>query len=205
MSLALAGVVHLWGESAWFGPVTGTATETRIAAMTGDAPLYTDRAPLYDKIYSWKDYGAEALRIAEILDAQGVELGAAVVEAACGTGAYLEQLADRYAVSGFDLQPSMLELAREKLPEVEFFVSDMRTVELDTPIDAILCAGRADLDFRRRWFRRALGRGRLDTRSWPPDRHSGSSTRLKLPQSHPPQRASETYYSRTHSSAAPRR
>lgn len=102
-------------------------------------PLYTDRAELYDKIYSWKDYGSEALRLIEVLDAEGVERGARVLEAACGTGAYLEALAGCYDVHGFDLNPPMLEVARRRVGEEKLFVADMRNVRAEEPFDALVC------------------------------------------------------------------
>ena len=76
-----------------------------------DEGMFGDNAELYDLIYHSKDYEAESRKLYEVLQAEGVPEGATVLEAACGTGAYLEHLRHRYDVSGFDLSPQMVELA----------------------------------------------------------------------------------------------
>jgi daunosaminyl-N,N-dimethyltransferase/N-dimethyltransferase len=102
-------------------------------------PLYGDRAELYDLIYAWKDYAAEAERLVGVLGDLGVAPGARVLEAACGTGAFLGPLAGRYRVTGFDRSEAMLAIARRKLPDVPVFVGDLETFEVEEPHDAVLC------------------------------------------------------------------
>ena len=120
-----------------------------------DPALYGERADLYDSIYHWKNYPEDADRIAEILADLGVPDGSRVLEAACGTGAYLVPLARRYEIAGFDLSPAMLAIARRKLPGVELFEADMRSFEVAAPFDAVLCLFssigylRDDADLRR--------------------------------------------------------
>ena len=65
--------------------------------------MYEERAALYDAIYHWKRYEEESAALHALLASEGVDDGARVLEAACGTGSYLVHLAARYAVSGFDL------------------------------------------------------------------------------------------------------
>jgi SAM-dependent methyltransferase len=62
-----------------------------------------------------------------------------VLELACGTGSILAQLKSDYEVTGVDLSPEMLELARRKLPDVELHLGDMRSIRLGRPFDAVLC------------------------------------------------------------------
>jgi SAM-dependent methyltransferase len=102
--------------------------------------LYGGRAALYDPIYHWKDYAAEAARLGELLGELGIADGSRVLEAACGTGSYLVHLRDRYRVSGFDLSDAMLAVARAKLPaEVELFRADMTDFAVPAPFDALVC------------------------------------------------------------------
>jgi len=101
--------------------------------------LYSDRAELYDRIYAWKNYASGSERLCELLSASGIGPGARVLEAACGTGAYLAHLRSTYSVSGFDLSPDMIHIAAEKLPGVDLWVDDMRTVSIEEPVDALLC------------------------------------------------------------------
>jgi ubiquinone/menaquinone biosynthesis C-methylase UbiE len=95
--------------------------------------LYTDRAELYDAIYASKPYGKEAERLRECLSSLGIADGSRVLEAACGTGSYLEQLSNWYEVSGFDLSAEMLAIARRKVPDVHVFVSDLESFTVPQP------------------------------------------------------------------------
>lgn len=101
--------------------------------------LYGRRADLYDRIYHWKDYAKEAEVIHTLLRESGVREGGRVCEAACGTGSYLVHLRDWYEASGCDLNPATLEVARQKVPDVDLFESDMAHLSLKRPVDAILC------------------------------------------------------------------
>ena len=100
---------------------------------------YTDLASLYDAIYHWKDYAAEAARLRELLHAGGVPDGARVLEAAVGTGRHLALLREHFAVDGFDLHGPMLDEARRRAPEARLWQADMRRFRVDQPYDALLC------------------------------------------------------------------
>lgn len=104
------------------------------------AVLYSERADLYDVVYQWKDYAAEAARVVSLLGAYGVGPGARVLEAACGTGGHLVHLARSFQVAGFDRSEDMLGVARGKLPAVPLWQADMVTVrpgDVDGPYDAV--------------------------------------------------------------------
>jgi SAM-dependent methyltransferase len=63
-----------------------------------------------------------------------------LLEVACGTGAIIAPLAGRYRVSGLDISPGMLAVAREKLPGgTPLYLADMSSFRLDTTFDAIIC------------------------------------------------------------------
>lgn len=62
-----------------------------------------------------------------------------VLELACGTGSILKQLQDDYSVTGLDLSPEMLQVAREKLPNVRLIQADMTVFALDEQFDVVLC------------------------------------------------------------------
>lgn len=99
--------------------------------------MYGARAELYDPIYHWKDYAAEADAVVARLDDLGVPRGGQLLEAGCGTGSHLVHLRGRYAVSGFDLHEGMLDVARRKLPDLPLFRADIRDFVVREPVDAI--------------------------------------------------------------------
>jgi SAM-dependent methyltransferase len=88
-------------------------------------------AALYDALYQWKDYAAEARVLRQILAEDGLKWEARILEGACGTGRYLEHLAPHFEVSGFDLSEEMLEGARARLPRRSLlFQADLCALDL---------------------------------------------------------------------------
>ena len=101
--------------------------------------MFTRSARIYDAIYaSIRDYPREAALLDELIQAR--RPGArTLLDVACGTAAHLEHLAGRYEVEGLDLDPEMLAIARERLPDVPFTQADMADFDLGTRFDAVLC------------------------------------------------------------------
>src|SRR5215475_14564326 len=65
---------------------------------------------------------------------------ATLLEVACGTGGIIAPLAGRYRVSGLDISPGMLAVARAKLPKgTPLYLADMSGFRLDARFDAIIC------------------------------------------------------------------
>jgi SAM-dependent methyltransferase len=62
-----------------------------------------------------------------------------VLEIACGTGAILGFLADKYDVTGLDQSHHMLALARRKLPHIRFYRQSMTSFRIAKKFDAIVC------------------------------------------------------------------
>ena len=63
-----------------------------------------------------------------------------LLEIACGTGGIITALAGVYQVSGLDISPGMLAIAREKLPEgTPLHLADMSSFKLDVKFDVIIC------------------------------------------------------------------
>jgi len=98
-----------------------------------------DRPEVYDQIYHEKPYAEEVDTLVEHLEHHGVTPGDRLLEAACGTGTYLEYLQADFRVTGFDLNEAMLERARRKLHSADVFVADMQTFRPTETYDAVLC------------------------------------------------------------------
>ena len=98
-----------------------------------------DKAPeLYDLFYEWKDYRAEADTLRELIEARNPE-AASLLDVACGTGTHLVHLRDRFEVAGLDIDPGLLSVAREKLPDVPLHRGDMRDFDLGRQFDVVAC------------------------------------------------------------------
>jgi len=99
---------------------------------------YALSARFYDKIYSFKDYAAEAelLRSTILHHRPGARR---LLDVACGTGEHLRHLRAHFEVEGVDAGPEMLEIARAKLPDVRFHRGDMRTFDLGRTFDVVIC------------------------------------------------------------------
>jgi len=102
---------------------------------------YAKSAAHYDAIYAarGKDYAREAEQIYKLIQQQKRSPGKSLLDVACGTGIHVSILRKYYAVEGLDLDKNMLEIARERCPDVVFHHGDMVDFRLDHEFDAIVC------------------------------------------------------------------
>lgn len=102
--------------------------------------MYRATAHVYDLIYAatGKDYAAEAAIVDEQVQAR-LPGARTLLDVACGTGRHLEHLRLSYDVAGVDIEPAMLDIARERLPGVQLVEADMRTFDLDRSFDVVVC------------------------------------------------------------------
>lgn len=101
--------------------------------------MYEPSAHYYDKVYAWKDYKAEAEKLLELVTRYRQSSGDALLDVACGTGRHLAYLKEHFRVEGLDLEPGLLEVAREHLPGVTFHQADMTAFNLGCQFDVITC------------------------------------------------------------------
>jgi SAM-dependent methyltransferase len=109
-------------------------------------PVFGDAyARQYDALYGDKDYQAECEAVERLLARHGTGPTVSVLDLGCGTGTHALLLADRgHAVTGVDVAPAMLELARAKSAQrprpgaPRFVEGDIRTVELGQTFDVTL-------------------------------------------------------------------
>jgi len=100
--------------------------------------VYPESARFYDAIYSFKDYVAEAGWLRYLLTEHGHPDGR-LLDVACGTGAHLAYLREHYQVEGLDIDWGMLEVARQKLPDITFHEGDMLDFNLGRRFDIVVC------------------------------------------------------------------
>jgi SAM-dependent methyltransferase len=100
--------------------------------------VFSRSARLYDALYGFKDYDAEAELVRAAIDARAP--GArTLLDVACGTGKHLERLRARYEVEGLDLDGELLAVSRERLPGVALHEGDMLDFDLGRTFDVVTC------------------------------------------------------------------
>lgn len=62
-----------------------------------------------------------------------------LLELACGTGNILLKMPKNYELFGLDIAPSMLEIAKQKLPSATFIKADMTSFSIPETFDIIVC------------------------------------------------------------------
>lgn len=103
--------------------------------------MFFQSAHLYDAIYrAFKDYAAEAAAISTLVRAAHPS-ARTILDVGCGTGEHALHLRQRhgFAVDGLDLDPGLLAVAREKVPDARFFEGDMAMFELGHRYDVVMC------------------------------------------------------------------
>jgi SAM-dependent methyltransferase len=100
--------------------------------------VYDLLAPHYDAVTG--DPATEAAFIHDLIAGRHRQ-AATVLDVACGTGGITALLAGAYQVSGLDISPGMLAVAREKLPSLTpLYLADMTSFRLAASFDVIVCA-----------------------------------------------------------------
>jgi SAM-dependent methyltransferase len=101
-------------------------------------PIYDLLARHYDAVTG--DSSTESAFIDNIIN-YSHGWAVTLLETACGTGGIIASLASRYNVSGLDISPGMLAVARKKMPEgTPLYLADMSRFKLNARFDAIICA-----------------------------------------------------------------
>ena len=93
----------------------------------------------YDKIYAQKDYEGEVEILRGIIQEQLRSPGNRLLDVACGTGEHIRHLKGHFQVEGLDLDPDLLQIAKEKNPNVTFHQGDMIDFDLGTRFDVLTC------------------------------------------------------------------
>jgi SAM-dependent methyltransferase len=100
--------------------------------------MYSRSAAVYDAIYSFKDYRAEAETLERVIR-ERVPHARTLLDVACGTGKHLAELRRSFDVVGLDVEPEFVRIARERLPGVDVHEGDMTSFDLGRRFDAVTC------------------------------------------------------------------
>jgi SAM-dependent methyltransferase len=101
--------------------------------------MFTKTAQFYDKFYASKDYRAEVEILNKTLSPLLGPGRRTLLDVACGTGRHLEFLRESFEVEGLDINDDLLDLARARLPGVNFRLGDMQRFDLGRTFDVVTC------------------------------------------------------------------
>jgi ubiquinone/menaquinone biosynthesis C-methylase UbiE len=101
--------------------------------------LHGKLAKYYDRVYSFKDYLDEAVRLQNLIIKYLKSGGNSLLDVACGTGLHLKHLKDDFSCTGVDVSKRMLKIARKNAKGVTFKEADMKTLRLGKQFDVIVC------------------------------------------------------------------
>jgi len=97
-----------------------------------ESKLYSDLAPLYDRIFGKIFYN----RLEQVIEDLNIPPGATVLEVGAGTGTSFPAYPNHCEVTGIDLAPDMLARARQKVEKngwSHFRLMEMDALNLDFP------------------------------------------------------------------------
>ncbi len=102
---------------------------------------YSQLAAIYDNLFFalGKDYSVEAQRVSEFIKQYKRSSGNCLMDLGCGTGEHIKYLRQSYDIVGIDVSEEMLELAKQKNPDVIFHKMNMLDFKLSQKFDAIIC------------------------------------------------------------------
>ncbi len=101
--------------------------------------MFSQSADIYDAVYSYKDYIAEAERVHALIE-ERTPGASTLLDVACGTGKHLEQLARWYTVQGLDLNEDFVAIARDRLGDrAHIHLADMTSFDFARTFGAVTC------------------------------------------------------------------
>jgi len=107
--------------------------------MVENTPVSENLAEYYDLIYHDHDYQREVDFLDKVFHKLPKRQVSTVLNIGCNTGNYAQLLARNYFVVGVDNSAAMVALAKKKVPDVDFFVEDMRNFNMERTFDAVVC------------------------------------------------------------------
>ncbi len=97
--------------------------------------MYTMYARYYDQLNTSYDYWTTFIRQQTVAYPKGSRM----IEFGCGTGNILSAFKDSYKLYGVDISREMIDRARQKIPDGEFYLNDMVTFRIGIPFDIAVC------------------------------------------------------------------
>jgi ubiquinone/menaquinone biosynthesis C-methylase UbiE len=100
--------------------------------------MFIKSAQYYDAIYHFQDYASASRKIYALVQQHNPK-AETLLDVACGTGRHLKHLREYYYVEGIDINQDLLEIARQRCPEVPYHQGDMVNFKLQRTFDVVTC------------------------------------------------------------------
>jgi SAM-dependent methyltransferase len=101
--------------------------------------LYGSLAWCYDFITTGEEHKKEADFIETLVSAHRRSEGTRLLDVGCGHGWHDLYLKKDFKITGVDLNETILEIARERNPEIDYLLGDVRDFDLNGEFDVVLC------------------------------------------------------------------
>ncbi len=103
--------------------------------------MFNKSAAIYDAIFTakGKNWEEESKEFSALVKRYKRSAGNALLAVACGTGGHEQYLRHEFSVTGLDIDPEMLAVARQRLPDVEFHCASMMDFVLEKKFDVVMC------------------------------------------------------------------
>jgi ubiquinone/menaquinone biosynthesis C-methylase UbiE len=101
--------------------------------------LFAELANYYDLIYSFKNYEQEANLVQDLVNQYKQSKGNDLLDVACGSGKHLNYFKSSFQCLGTDLSKDIIEIAKNKISDVDFVQADMISMRLNKQFDVITC------------------------------------------------------------------
>jgi ubiquinone/menaquinone biosynthesis C-methylase UbiE len=100
--------------------------------------MYNNITQFYDLIYAFKDYESESNALKNIIMKHNPK-AKTLLDVGCGTGNHLKHLKSSFDVVGLDVSAGLLHVAKDKLPDVNFYEASMRDFSMPQRFDVVSC------------------------------------------------------------------
>jgi len=103
--------------------------------------MFNKSAAIYDAIFraKGKNWEEEVEQFSALVMRYKRSGGNTLLAVACGTGGHEQHLRKKFDVTGLDIDPAMLAIARERLPGVDLHCASMVDFHLDKKFDVVMC------------------------------------------------------------------
>ncbi len=98
---------------------------------------YDKLSKYYDILHNEKDYQSECDYFSKIILKNKKSQGNNLLDLACGTGEHIKFFKRNFVCEWLDSSKKMIEIAKNKNPEINFYVDDMTSFNLDKKYDII--------------------------------------------------------------------